>query len=206
MISYLAKIEGLLFVAGEEGIMLDELCQQIGELKPAIKRHIDALNQKYQADKNCSFEIKHADECYYLATKSALNATLAAYFQSAATTTLSKAALETLAVIAYQQPVTRLQIEAVRGVSCGNMLQKLLTFSLIKEAGRLDAPGRPITYKTTPQFLQHFGISSLKDLPALRQDETEADEISPASDLAKLFDAALTGTTDKQENQVKKEE
>ena len=84
-----------------------------------------------------------------------------------ATTHLSRAALETLAIIAFQQPVTRPQIESIRGVNSDSMLKGLLSKGLIAETGRTDGPGRPILYSTTPEFLQHFGLASIRELPAL---------------------------------------
>jgi len=84
-----------------------------------------------------------------------------------AVTHLSRAALETLAIIAYQQPVTRPQVDGVRGVNSDGMMKSLLSKGLIQEAGRTDGPGRPILYSTTPEFLQHFGLSSIMELPPL---------------------------------------
>jgi segregation and condensation protein B len=84
-----------------------------------------------------------------------------------ATSHLSRAALETLAIVAYQQPVTRPQIESIRGVSSDGVMKSLLGKGLVQEVGRTDGPGRPILYGTTPDFLQYFGINSLIDLPAL---------------------------------------
>ena len=94
-----------------------------------------------------------------------------------ATTRLSRAALETLSIIAYQQPVTRPQVDAVRGVNSDGMMKSLLGKGLIQETGRTDGPGRPILYCTTPEFLQHFGINSVRDLPPLEltQDGEEQD-------------------------------
>lgn len=93
-----------------------------------------------------------------------------------AVTRLSRAALETLAIVAYQQPVTRPQIESVRGVSCDGVLRSLLGKGLIQEIGRAEGPGRPILYSTTPDFLQHFGLSSLGEMPPLKLDNTEEAE------------------------------
>ena len=85
----------------------------------------------------------------------------------AAATPLSRAALEALAIVAYQQPVTRPQIEAVRGVNSDSVIKNLLTKGLIEESGRAEGPGRPVLYSTTPEFMQHFGLTSLSDLPPL---------------------------------------
>jgi segregation and condensation protein B len=84
-----------------------------------------------------------------------------------ATTHLSRAALETLAIIAYQQPVTRPQIDSIRGVNSDSMMKSLLNKGLILESGRADGPGRPILYSTTPEFLQHFGLNSILEMPPL---------------------------------------
>jgi segregation and condensation protein B len=90
-----------------------------------------------------------------------------------ATSRLSRAALETLAIVAYQQPVTRPQIEAVRGVSSDGVMKSLLGKGLVQEVGRTEGPGRPILYGTAPDFLQHFGLNSLMDLPPLNLPEVE---------------------------------
>jgi len=95
-----------------------------------------------------------------------------------ATTRLSRAALETLAIIAYQQPVTRPQVDAVRGVNSDSMMKSLLNKGLIQESGRTDGPGRPILYITTAEFLQHFGINSIRDLPPLDLTEEETKDVS----------------------------
>ncbi len=87
-----------------------------------------------------------------------------------ATTRLSRAALDTLAIIAYQQPVTRPQIDSIRGVNSDGVLKSLLSKGLLQELGRAEAPGRPILYGTTPEFLQHFGLTSLADMPPLVQE------------------------------------
>ncbi len=95
-----------------------------------------------------------------------------------ATSRLSRAALETLAIIAYQQPVTRPQVDAIRGVNSDGVMKSLLSKGLLQEVGRSEGPGRPILYGTTPAFLQHFGLSALSDLPPLRLDAVEAQDVS----------------------------
>ena len=91
------------------------------------------------------------------------------------TTHLSRAALETLAIIAYQQPVTRPQIDSIRGVNSDSMMKSLLNKGLILESGRADGPGRPILYSTTPEFLQHFGLNSILEMPPLAKQEEEGE-------------------------------
>ncbi len=92
-----------------------------------------------------------------------------------ATSHLSRAALETLAIIAYQQPVTRPQIDSIRGVNSDGMMKSLLSKGLILESGRSDGPGRPFLYSTTPEFLQHFGLNSILELPSLVPPEEEGE-------------------------------
>jgi segregation and condensation protein B len=102
-----------------------------------------------------------------LTTAPELAATIERFLGLETTTHLSRAALETLAIIAYQQPVTHPQIDSIRGVNSDSMLKSLLSKGLIIESGRADGPGRPILYSTAPEFLQHFGLNSITELPAL---------------------------------------
>ncbi len=102
-----------------------------------------------------------------------------------ASTRLSRAALEALAVSAYQQPVTRPQIDAIRGVNSDSVLKSLLSKGLLQEVGRAEAPGRPILYSTTPEFLQYFGLNSLEELPSLGLDELPAPDEEQSSELLK---------------------
>ena len=102
-----------------------------------------------------------------LTTAPDLAATIERFLGLETTTHLSRAALETLAIIAYQQPVTHPQIDSIRGVNSDSMLKSLLSKGLIIESGRADGPGRPILYSTAPEFLQHFGLNSITELPAL---------------------------------------
>ena len=188
MLSNQAKIESLLFVSGSEGISLTEISQLIGLLKPAVHDQILRLNKKYQEDSSCSFEIIEAGERYRLATKKVFSNLLKQYFEAPSMIEISGAGLETLSIIAYKQPVTRIEIEEIRGVQSGGMIQKLLLLDLIKEDGRLDAPGRPILYSTTTNFLDYFGIKPLSELPELPKDK---DEQASDEDVLELFNEKL---------------
>lgn len=193
MLSNQAKIESLIFVSGSEGITITELAHLTGMLKPAINEQLRSLAQKYNQDSTCSFELVQAAEMVKFTTKKAFAPLIREYFEAPATTTLSQAAIETLSIIAYKQPVTRIQIEEIRGVKTSSMIQKLLALSLIKEDGRLDVPGRPILYSTTTNFLDYFGIQSLNDLPPLPgnqlTDKSCGNEQS--DDLMGLFERAI---------------
>ena len=185
MLSNQAKIESLLFVSGSEGISLTEISQLIGLLKPAVHDQILRLNKKYQEDSSCSFEIIEAGERYRLATKKVFSNLLKQYFEAPSMIEISGACLETLSI---KQPVTRIEIEEIRGVQSGGMIQKLLLLDLIKEDGRLDAPGRPILYSTTTNFLDYFGIKTLSELPELPKDK---DEQASDEDVLELFNEKL---------------
>lgn len=193
MLSNQARIESLIFVSGNEGISITDLAHLTGLLKPAINEQLKLLVKKYNTDKTCSFELVRNGEIVKFTTKKAFASLIKSYFEAPATTTLSQAAIETLAIIAYKQPITRIDIEEIRGVKASSMIQKLTALELIKEDGRLDVPGRPILYSTTEKFLDHFGIKSLDDLPPLPQDDVDAEgnAESDPDDLMELFEKTI---------------
>lgn len=194
MLSNKAKIESLLFVSGSEGITLGQLSQLTNMMKPAVKEQLAALEAKYAADPDTSLCLLTAGETYRLATKKSLATVVKEYFESPAMTTLSKAALETLAIIAYKQPVTRVEIEEIRGVQSTGVIQKLLLYDLITEQGRLNIPGRPFKYGTTDHFLDFFGLTSLSDLPAVDEEQVLQTEGNNSTDFMKLFNSSLEQT------------
>ena len=194
MLSNKAKIESLLFVSGSEGITLGQLAQLTNMMKPAVKEQLAALEAKYTADPDTSLCLLTAGETYRLATKKSLATVVKEYFESPAMTTLSKAALETLAIIAYKQPVTRVEIEEIRGVQSAGVIQKLLLYDLITEQGRLNIPGRPFKYGTTDHFLDFFGLTSLSDLPAVDEEQVLQTEGNNSTDFMKLFNSSLEQT------------
>ena len=194
MLSNKAKIESLLFVSGSEGITLGQLAQLTNMMKLAVKEQLAALEAKYAADPDTSLCLLTAGETYRLATKKSLATVVKEYFESPAMTTLSKAALETLAIIAYKQPVTRVEIEEIRGVQSAGVIQKLLLYDLITEQGRLNIPGRPFKYGTTDHFLDFFGLTSLSDLPAVDEEQVLQTEGNNSTDFMKLFNSSLEQT------------
>ena len=185
MLGNQAKLESLIFVSGNEGISATQLAQLTGMMKPAVFSQLEKLQEKYKNDTTCAIELLQTGENYKLVTKKGFAPLVRRYFEQPTTKTLSPAALETLAIIAYKQPVTRVAIDEIRGVSSSGMIQKLLTSGMIKEDGRLDVIGRPILYATTPEFLDYFGIKSLDDLPKLNVEDIESTESS--EDLMELF-------------------
>ncbi|MCX2185997.1 SMC-Scp complex subunit ScpB [Limosilactobacillus pontis] len=163
----IAQIEGLLFISGDEGITVGDLAKITGFMKPAITAMLDKLAAHYAGDPDCALVVLHSGQTYRLATKPSLAPVIKQYFEIPLTVPLTNALLEVLAIVAYRQPITRLEIDEVRGVQSSGSLQKLMARGLVDTHGRLDAPGRPFRYVTTESFLDYFGLSSLDDLPPL---------------------------------------
>jgi segregation and condensation protein B len=138
-----------------------------------VKRHIDELNERYEQS-GASFRIESIAKGYQMLTLPAYNHWLGKLHKARAESRLSKAALETLAIVAYKQPVLRADIEAVRGVAVGDMLVRLREMNLVRIVGRAEEIGRPLLYGTTKRFLEVFGLGSLKDLPKVDRDDPEA--------------------------------
>ncbi|QQE72825.1 SMC-Scp complex subunit ScpB [Brevibacillus composti] len=184
-------IEGLLFISGDEGID----AKQISEILEIPEDEVVDLIEDMKADfrrAGRGVQIVEVAKAYQLTTLPEH----VPYFERLATSpsqsTLSQAALETLAIIAYRQPITRSEIEEIRGVKCEKALNTLLSKLLIREAGRAEGVGRPILYATTKEFLEHFGLRELSDLPEppvnLNIEEARAEA------------AALFGSTEPPEN------
>lgn len=167
MISNIEKIEALLFVSGEDGLSLSDLSEMTGFMRPAVSTMLEKLAKKYKEDSDSALTLLHFGNNFRLATKPEMSDVIKNYFDAPQLTKLSPASLEVLAIVAYKQPITRLEIDDIRGVQSGTILQKLTIRNLIKEAGRLDEPGRPILYATTDYFLDYFGLNAIDQLPAL---------------------------------------
>ena len=164
MTNYISVLEGLLFVAGDDGITLEEASYILELERSAVRQLLDEL-QKRLEDENSGLELLLTASHYKLVTKASLKSYIEKYAVSPYSSQLSQASLETLAIIAYKQPVTRVDIESIRGVQSSGSIQKLLLRDLIEEAGRLETPGRPKLYKTTAYFMDYFGLESLGALP-----------------------------------------
>ncbi|OYQ67059.1 SMC-Scp complex subunit ScpB [Aerococcus sp. 1KP-2016] len=163
--SAVGAIESLLFVAGEDGIAIDELANLLEIRQEWAFYYVMVLGQKLKNDDQAGLRLTVINERVQLVTKSEYGQIVKNYAVSPFATKLSQAALETLAIIAYQQPITRMAIDDIRGVQSSNMIHKLLERDLIMEQGRQNSPGRPIIYGVTNYFYQYFGLESLEDLP-----------------------------------------
>ena len=164
MTNYISVLEGLLFVAGDDGITLEEASYILELERSAVRQLLDELKKRLE-DENSGLELLLTASHYKLVTKASLKSYIEKYAVSRYSSQLSQASLETLAIIAYKQPVTRVDIESIRGVQSSGSIQKLLLRDLIEEAGRLETPGRPKLYKTTAYFMDYFGLESLDALP-----------------------------------------
>lgn len=164
MTNYISVLEGLLFVAGDDGITLEEASYILELERSAVRQLLDELKKRLE-DENSGLELLLTASHYKLVTKASLKSYIEKYAVSPYSSQLSQASLETLAIIAYKQPVTRVDIESIRCVQSSGSIQKLLLRDLIEEAGRLETPGRPKLYKTTAYFMDYFGLESLDALP-----------------------------------------
>src|SRR5215216_2408689 len=163
------QLEAMLFVAAEP-VTTSQLAAALDVAQSVVERGLNELDTAIAA-RGLRLQ-RHAGRCQ-LTTAPQLAELIERFLGLESTTHLSRAALETLAIIAYQQPVTRPQIDAIRGVNSDSMMKSLLSKGLILESGRADGPGRPILYSTTPEFLQHFGLNSILEMPPLAKPEEE---------------------------------
>ena len=174
-ISLKAIIEGIIFVFGEEGISLTQLSEAINLGEDYIRNILDEMGKEYQSEDR-GFELVSVQDHYKFISKTAVHDYVQRIITLAKSRQLSQSALETLAIIAYKQPITRMEIETIRGVGCEMMLKKLQAQDLIREAGRSDCAGRPILYEITEEFLDLFKLMSLNELPNLPNYQEENSE------------------------------
>lgn len=170
-----AIIEGLLFAAGAV-VKKSSIVDILEEKEDEVNKIIESINQKYEAE-NRAIMIREINDGYQMCTKSKYHKYISKLFDTKQKQNLSQAAMETLAIVAYKQPVTRQEIEKLRGVNSDRSVSILSEYGLIEDVGRLDAPGRPLIYSTTEEFLRVFGYSSLKDLPKFKIEEKNDDNI-----------------------------
>ena len=173
-----AILEGLLFVVGEDGLTLDQIEDVLELNEEESKELVTELKKDYE-DKSRGLRIDFLGNRFKITTKFEHKEYYQKLIENPETNFLSQAALETLAIIAYNEPITRVQVDAIRGVGSASIIRKLVAKGFIKEMGRSDMPGRPILYETTNEFLDYFGLSSTKDLPdieALLEEQEETEE------------------------------
>ena len=165
------KLEAMLFVAAEP-VTTSQLAAALDVSTSVVERGLNELDDSLTGR---GLRLQRHSGRVQLTTAPELAELIERFLGLEATSHLSRAALETLAIIAYQQPVTRPQIDSIRGVNSDSMMKSLLNKGLILESGRTDGPGRPILYSTTPEFLQHFGLNSILEMPPLARPGDEED-------------------------------
>jgi len=165
-------LEGLLFVVGDDGLTLKQISELLDEDIDTCKEILLSLKQSYEAE-NRGIRISYLGDVFKLTTKKEHKDYYQKLIVNPNTNTLSQAALETLAIIAYNQPITRIEIDELRGVNNTWLLRKLVAKGLIKEVGKSTMPGRPNLYGTTSDFLDYFGLSTIKDLPKIEPKKEE---------------------------------
>ncbi len=170
-----AQVEGLLFVASE-AVAPSQLAEALDVSTSSVEMALNELDANLRTR---GLRLQRHSGRVQLTTAPELAASIEEFLGLESTSRLTRAALETLAIIAYQQPVTHPQIDAIRGVNSDSMLKSLLHKGLIYEAGRAEGPGRPILYVTAPAFLQHLGLNSIAELPSLEipEETTAHDEM-----------------------------
>ena len=164
-------LEAALFAVGE-AIEVSKLAAAMGVSEKDVLGAYETLQKKYE-DENSGIRIVRLDDKLQLCSKNEYYDVLIRLVNMPKKHILTDVLLETLSIVAYKQPVTRLEIEQIRGVSCTHAINKLIEYSLITEVGRLDAPGKPILFGTTDDFLRSFGISSMDELPVVSADKIE---------------------------------
>ena len=178
-------IESLIF-ATEQPIKLNEIidclqtCFDTSLSEEEILSAIDILDQKY-ASEEYSFSLQLINQGYCFLTKGAYHNVIGQYLKQHTRKMLSKSALETLAIVAYKQPVTKSEVESIRGVNCDYTIQKLLDKELVSIQGRSDGPGRPLIYATSERFMDYFGLKDMSDLPKIKDFQQPDSEVGDAS-------------------------
>jgi segregation and condensation protein B len=174
-------IEGALFAAGDP-VPVEKLSEILELDKKTTRLILDNMAVSMQNSRR-GLMIREIDGCYQLCTRPEHYEYIRKLAEPRQKQALSQAAYETLAIIAYNQPITRARIEMIRGVNSDSPITRLIERNLVREAGRLDTPGRPLLYETTEEFLRSFGFKSLRDLPIIEIDSLSREEINPAGNV-----------------------
>ena len=159
-----AILEGLLFVVGDEGISLDNIAQVLDMDTKSVEKILKNLQEEYNKE-NRGLRISYIGDAFKLTTKKEHKEYYQKLITARGSNTLSTSALETLAIIAYNQPITRIEVDELRGIASINMIRKLIAKDLVKISGKSNLPGKPNLYRTTSEFLDYFGLATINDLP-----------------------------------------
>ena len=193
-------IEAILFAAGRE-VKIKELMLALEANSEEIISIVESMKVEYQ-EENRGLQIIHVGEAYQLCTKKEYYEVIYSIFDKRNKPNLSQAALETLAIIAYNPRITRAEIESVRGVGSDATIYKLLEYHLIEETGKLDAPGKPGTYGVTPEFFRMFGFNSLEELPELPRYKVDENQQIVIDDVIEEQDKAKKDNEEETQNEA----
>lgn len=166
----LGVLEGILFVSGDEGITLNQICDILSVDIDEAKKLLLELKQSYESEKR-GIRISYLGDAFKLTTKKEHKDYYKKFIENPDSNSLSSTALEILAIIAYNQPITRVEIDDLRGAQSGQMIRKLVAKGLVKTVGKSTMAGRPNLYATTSEFLDYFGLSTINDLPKIEKEE-----------------------------------
>lgn len=166
-----AAIEAILFTMGES-VEVEKIAAAIEHDEDTTVKIIHNMMDKYE-ESDRGIKIIELENAFQMCTKQEFYEQLIKVASQPKKYTLTDVLLETLSIVAYKQPITKMEIEKIRGVSCEHAMNKLVEYGLIKELGRLDAPGRPMLFGTTEQFLRSFGVQSIDELPVISEDLVE---------------------------------
>ena len=171
----LGVLEGILFVVGDEGTTLSKICEIMDISLEEAKNLLKELRSTYENNAR-GIRISYLGDAFKLTTKQEHKEYYKKLVENPENNLLSSSALEVLAIVAYNQPITRVEIDEMRGVSSSHMVRRLVAKGLLKEAGKSTMPGRPNLYKTTSDFLDYFGLATLEDLPSIDMSKYDGGE------------------------------
>ena len=188
-----AVVEAVLFTMGRS-VEVRQLAAAIGQDRETARRAVERLKARYDKSSSCGLQIIALEDSYQMCTKAKYYDNLIRVASTPKKQVLTEVMLETLSIIAYKQPVTKLEIEKIRGVKSDHAVNRLIEFNLVYEVGRMDAPGRPALFATTEEFLRRFGVGSTDDLPSMNPEQAEEIKAEVEEELQlKLEDLAVNG-------------
>ncbi len=176
-----AVVEAVLFTMGQS-VEVRQLAAALGEDRETAKQAVTRLQERYQKEKR-GMQIIELEDAYQMCTRAEYYPNLIRVASAPKKQMLTEVVLETLSIIAYKQPITKMEIEKIRGVKSDHAVNKLVEYNLVYEVGRLDAPGKPALFATTEEFLRRFGVGSTEDLPDLNPEQEEEIKIEVEEEL-----------------------
>lgn len=182
----LAHVEAILFTMGE-AVEISRIAEAVGHDEDTVRNCIRALSDRYK-DSSFGVQIIELDGSFQMCTKPEMYETIIKITKVPKKYALTDVLLETLSIVAYKQPITKQEVEVIRGVNSDHSINKLLEYGLIEEVGRKNAPGRPCLFGTTEDFLRNFGIASIEDLPTITPEKMEEFKTEAEDEMQLKFD------------------